>query len=77
MILALLIILFLKKKEEYKDIIAWDSENLRIEIKDRESLVEEVLPQFFSHQKYATFIRQVKVSKNSIFMTHIAEFLWV
>ena len=47
------------KNEEYHDIISWDLEGLRIEIKHRKKLEEKVLPVVFSHSKLASFFRQV------------------
>jgi hypothetical protein len=47
------------EKEDFKDIIAWDAEGLRVEIKKPESLAEDVLPLFFTHKKLASFTRQL------------------
>ncbi|CAD8175215.1 unnamed protein product [Paramecium pentaurelia] len=46
---------------EYKDIIKWDEEGIKIKIIDKSLLQENVLPRFFKHSNYSSFLRQLNM----------------
>lgn len=48
------------KEHSYKDIILW-KETKSILIKDRYKLTELVLPKFFKHKNYSSFVRQLNL----------------
>lgn len=45
--------------EKNKDIISWNEAGDQVVIKDKDRLVSEVIPQYFRHNQYETFVRQV------------------
>ncbi|CAD8172687.1 unnamed protein product [Paramecium octaurelia] len=46
---------------EYIDIIKWDEEGIKIKIIDKSLLQENVLPRFFKHGNYSSFLRQLNM----------------
>ncbi|CAD8085905.1 unnamed protein product [Paramecium sonneborni] len=46
---------------EYIDIIKWDEEGIKIKIIDKSLLQENVLPRFFKHSNYSSFLRQLNI----------------
>ena len=55
-----------------KDSIIWSSNGNQIHIVDATKLAEFVLPNYFKHNNYATFIRQV-----SDYPYNVAQHIWV
>ncbi|CAK74119.1 unnamed protein product (macronuclear) [Paramecium tetraurelia] len=48
-------------QNEFQDIIRWDEDGVKIQILDRELLQELVLPKYFKHAKYSSFLRQLNM----------------
>ncbi|CAD8180480.1 unnamed protein product [Paramecium pentaurelia] len=48
-------------QKENSDIIRWDEDGMRIQILDRELLQEQVLPKYFRHANYSSFLRQLNM----------------
>ncbi|CAD8189684.1 unnamed protein product [Paramecium octaurelia] len=49
------------QENEYKDIITWDDKGNNITIIDKFLLQQIVLPKFFKHAKYSSFLRQLNL----------------
>lgn len=47
--------------DQYKDIIHWNTEGNAIKIKDVTKLCEIVLPKYYKHEKYSSFVRQLNM----------------
>lgn len=45
----------------YKDIISWNDEGTHLLIKDTYKLSDEVLPKYYNHRKYSSFVRQLNM----------------
>ena len=45
----------------YKDIISWNDEGTHVLIKDIYKLSDEVLPKYYNHRKYTSFVRQLNM----------------
>ena len=45
----------------YKDIISWNIEGTGIIIKNKKTLCQLVLPKFYSHHNYSSFVRQLNL----------------
>ena len=45
----------------YNDIISWNKEGTGIIIKDSIALCQSVLPKYFNHQNYSSFVRQLNL----------------
>ncbi|CAD8084949.1 unnamed protein product [Paramecium sonneborni] len=48
-------------RTEYIDIIKWDEQGIKIQIIDKSLLQENVLPRFFKHSNYSSFLRQLNI----------------
>lgn len=46
---------------DYVEIISWTDEGRSFEIKNFESFVNEILPQYFKHKNFSSFIRQLNM----------------
>lgn len=49
--------MFVKKESKDKSIICWGDEGNDFTIKDPEKLARDILPEYFRHNNYASFIR--------------------
>jgi hypothetical protein len=54
------------ESEEYNHIIDWGGEGKYFIVKKISEFTEQVLPKFFKHSNFASFVRQVKSFFNSI-----------
>ena len=45
----------------YKDIISWNIDGTGIIIKNRKTLCQLVLPKFYNHHNYSSFVRQLNL----------------
>ncbi|MBS1889959.1 MAG: winged helix-turn-helix transcriptional regulator [Actinobacteria bacterium] len=53
------------QNDEYNEIISWTSDGEAFSIKNVTRLTEAVLPVFFKHRNFSSFIRQVLRGKLS------------
>ena len=49
------------EREDVKHIIAWSDDGLQFEIKDQVKFIAEILPEYFKHNNFASFIRQLNM----------------
>ncbi|CAD8179894.1 unnamed protein product [Paramecium octaurelia] len=47
--------------DEFMDIIKWDEEGIKIKIIDKSLLQDSVLPRYFKHGNYSSFLRQLNM----------------
>ncbi|KRX51137.1 Heat shock factor protein 2 [Trichinella murrelli] len=58
---------FILDSEEYNNAVCWDDTGTVFCIKDQEWLVDVILPKFFRHKNFASFIRQLNNCKSNGF----------
>ena len=49
------------KNSDFEDIIRWDNSKTMIDILDEKKLETEVLPIYFRHTRYESFVRQLNL----------------
>jgi hypothetical protein len=58
----LMVQVFLTKKGEFDSIVCWTEGGTAFVIKDLPRFETEILPKYFKHHKFSSFVRQVRPS---------------